>query len=271
MTIDMTSHVTTNRSTKFGINGLRLSLVASLAVLSAACGTKDAEGPLAPSGPQGRVRFVNVITDTTRGRVNAILEGLPFGVNLTYSQSTPATLPAPSSANYAAVLAGPRSLVLKRTADTNVVVATIPFTVVEAQDRTVYAIGGVGGSAVTPIVTTDVNAPPTAGQARVRVVHLSPTAGPVDVFVTAVGADLAAATPTIAGATYQSSSNYLALPAGTYQVRVVPAGTAPAARAAAVAINVGSLVLASGNGRTIVTADNNVGGAPLRAFVLTDQ
>ncbi len=242
-----------------------------LILLSTACGTKDAEGPLAPSGPQGRVRFVNVITDTTRGRVNAILEGVPFGVNLTYTQSTPATLAAPSTANYAAILSGPRSLVLKRTADTNVVVATIPFTVNEGQARTVYAVGGAAGSAVTPVITADDNTVPATGQARVRVVHLSPSAGPVDVFVTAVGADLATATPTIAGAAYQSASVYLTLPAGTYQVRVVPAGTAPAARAAAVAINVASLVLASGNGRTIVAADNNVGGAPLRAFVLTDQ
>jgi hypothetical protein len=29
--------------------------------------------------------------------------------------------------------------------------------------------------------------------------------------------------------------------------------------------------LAGGAARTIVLADNNVGGAPLRAFVLTDQ
>lgn len=276
MTIDMKDDVTTDRSSRMWVLD-RMSrrgpavLAAGLVMLSAACGTKDAEGPLAPSGPQGRVRFVNVITDTTRGRVNAILEGLPFGVNLTYAQSTPATLGAPSTANYAAILSGPRSLVLKRTADTNVVVATIPFTVSEGQDRTVYAIGGSAGSAVTSVVTADVNTAPAAGQARVRVMHLSPTAGPVDVFVTAVGADLAAATPSVTGATYQSASNYLALPAGTYQVRVVPAGTAPAARAAAVAINVASLVLASGNGRTIVTADNNVGGAPLRAFVLSDQ
>lgn len=276
MTIDMRDDVTTDRSPKAralhrGAHPGRTALIAGLAFLSVACGTKDAEGPLAPSGPQGRVRFVNVITDTTRGRVNAILEGLPFGVNLAYTQSTPATLAAPSTANYAAILSGPRSLVLKRTADTNVVVATIPFTVSEGQDRTVYAIGGTAGSAVTSVITADVNTAPAAGQARVRVMHLSPTAGPVDVFVTAVGADLATATPSVAGATYQSASNYLALPAGTYQVRVVPAGTAPAARAAAVTINVASLVLASGNGRTIVAADNNVGGAPLRAFVLTDQ
>jgi hypothetical protein len=38
-----------------------------------------------------------------------------------------------------------------------------------------------------------------------------------------------------------------------------------------VAINVASLALAANTVRTIVAADNNVGGAPLRAFVLLDR
>ncbi len=246
-------------------------LLAGFLLAAAACGTKDAPDPLSPSGPQGRVRFVNVITDTTRGRVNATLEGVPFGVNLTYTQATPAILAAPSTASYAAILTGPRTLVLKRTADTNTVVATIPFTVAEGQDRTVYAIGGAGNSAVTGLITTDENAAPATGQTRVRVVHLSPSAGPVDIYVTAVGADLFSASPTLANVAYQAASQYIAVPTGTYQVRVVPAGTAPAARVGAVAIDIASLLLPPNGVRTIVAADNNVGGAPLRAFVLVDQ
>lgn len=245
--------------------------VALLALAAMACGTTDAADPLQPTGTTGRVRFVNVITDTTRGRVNAILEGVPFGVNLTYTLSTPATLPAPNTANYAAVLSGNRSLVLKRTADTAVTVATLAFTVGASEDRTVYAIGGAAGSAVTAFVTTDTNTTPAAGQVRVRVVHLAPTAGNVDVFVTTPGADLAAATPTLSGVPYRGVSGYLTVAAGTYQVRVVPAGTAAAARAANVAINVASLALPALGNRTIVAADNATGGAPLRAFVLTDR
>src|SRR3954470_20912672 len=98
----------------------KLAIIAA-GVALAACGTKDAPDPLSPAGPTGRVRFVNVITDTTRGRVNAILEGVPFGVNLTYTLTTPATLPAPNTAPYAPILTGSRTLVLKRTADTTAV------------------------------------------------------------------------------------------------------------------------------------------------------
>lgn len=247
-----------------------LAVVTLAGLVLAACGTTDAADPLAPTGPTGRVRFVNVITDTTRGRVNAILENVPFGANLTYTQSTPITLPAPNTANYSPIYTGSRTLVLKRTADTNTVVSTIAFTVAAGQDQTIYATGGVGASAVGSFITTDDNSL-SAAQARVRVVHLSPTAGAVDVFVTAVGADLAAATPTLTNVAVRSASAYLTLNPGTYQVRVVPAGTAPALRAGAVAINVPSLAVTAGTVRTVVAADNNVGGAPLRAFVLQDR
>lgn len=242
----------------------------AFALLLSACGTSEAPGPLQPSDPVGRVRLVNVITDTTRGRVNASLEGLPFGVNLTYTQSAPATLPAPSTAPYAAVLAGNRTFVLKRTADTNAVVATLPFTITSTQDRTVFAIGGAGASTVTALVTTDDNTV-LAGQARVRVVQLAPSGGAMDVFITAVGADLSAATPSATGLAYQGTSPYVTLAPGTYQVRTVPAGTAPANRATSVGVNVASVAVAAGAVRTIVTADNSVGGAPLRGFVLSDR
>ena len=254
-------------SSKRFVRGATLGALASIAI---ACGTKEAPGPLEPSGPAGRVRFVNVITDN-RGAVNAILEGVPFGVNLTYTQSAPITLAAPSTAPYAAVLAGARTFVVKRTADTTSTVASLPFTSVANQDQTVYAFGGANSTAVTGLITDDVNTSVASGQTRLRFVQLSPTAGAVDVFITAVGADLATATPTFSNVTYRAASAYVALPAGTYQVRVVPAGTAPANRGTSVSINLASQALASGNARTIVAADNASGGAPLRLFLLTDQ
>ena len=247
-----------------------LGALATLAAI-AACGTKEAPGPLEPSGSTGRVRFVNLITDTTRGRVNAVLEGVPFGVNLTYGQSTPATLPSPSTANYSAILVGNRTLLLKRTADTTVTVATVSFAVASGQDQTVYAIGGASASAVTSVVLEDANPDITASATRLRVVNLSPTAGAVDVFVTAPNADLSTATPTFANVAYKTASTYVTPAPGTYQVRVVPVGTAPALRAGAVAVSVSDFALAGGTGRTIVIGDRNVGGAPLTAFVLADR
>ncbi|HXG69730.1 MAG TPA: DUF4397 domain-containing protein [Gemmatimonadaceae bacterium] len=255
----------------------RRAAVALLTLLSsAACGTEEAPDALAPTGALGRVRFVNLITDPARNPVNALLESLPFGVNLAYGGTTPSSLPAPATATYSSILAGPRTLVLKRTADTSVTVATINFTVVEGQDRTVYATGGTGGAAVTSLITLDANPVPATGQSTLRIVNM--TTGPVDVFVTASGADLATATPAVTNLAPQSGSAPITLAAGTYQIRFVPAGTAPASRAGAVSLTVTSgaansptLALAAGAARTVVAAPSTSGGAPLRAFVLTDR
>ena len=247
---------------------VRVAILAAAAML-AGCGTTDAADPLIP-GQFGRIRFVNLITDATRVPVNAVLEGLPFGVNIAYGGTTPFTLPAPANAIYSPVLTGARSLGLRRTADTLVTVATFPLQVVNTVDYTVYATGGAGASAIAAFVTADTNSAPAIGQVRVRVVHLAPSAGSVDVFVTAVGADLAGATPTLANVPLRASA-YLSVVAGTYQVRVVPAGTAPALRAANVAINLASVALPANGARTIIAADNATGGAPFRFIALTDR
>ena len=246
--------------------------IAAAILVATGCGTKDAADPLQPTGPTGRIRFVNLITDPTRNPVNAILEGLPFGVGLGYTQSTPATLPAPSTANYSPVYAGDRSIVLKRTADTTVTVGTLSVSVAADNDYTVFATGGTGGSAVTAFTTTDVNTPIPNGQVRIRVVNVSPAAGAVDVFITAPNADLATATPVATALANRATFAGVTAAPGNYQVRTVPAGTAPAARAAAVNTSFTTpAAIAAGGGRTIVIADAPAGGAPPRSFALTDQ
>ena len=240
----------------------------------AACGTKEAASPLEPSGPTGRIRFVNLINDPARNPVNAILESVPFGVNLGYTGTTPSSLPAPNTANYSAILTGARSLVIKKTADTSVTVATFSLTIAANEDRTIYAIGGAGGGTVTSFSVTDLNSAIPAGQVRLRVVNLSPAAGAIDAFVTAPNADLSTATPIATNVGSQSVSTYVNVGAlASYQIRAVPAGTAPANRAASVLVSITPTapLLAAGTGRTFVVADKAAGGGPPTAFVITDQ
>lgn len=252
-----------------------LSSIAALLAVSAACGTKEAPGPLEPSGPTGRVRFVNLITDPARLPVNAILENVPFGVNLGYGGTTPSSLPSPATANYSPILVGDRSLVLQKTADPSVTVATLTFTIAQDQDQTVYATGGTGGGAVTGFMTTDPRPAPGAGQVAVRIVNMSPTGGALDFFVTAPNADLSTVSPTVANLALHGESVYVNLAAGTYQIRAVPAGTAPAARSTSVVINftppATPTPFPAGAGRTIVAADAAAGGTPLRAFLIRDS
>ena len=119
------------------------SFIAALALSAAACGTKDAPGPL-DAGQTGRIRFVNLITDPARLPVNAVLESVPFGVNLGYGGTTPSSLPSPATANYSAILVGDRTLDLVRTSNPTLTVATLSFTIVLGADHTVYAEGGTG-------------------------------------------------------------------------------------------------------------------------------
>ena len=250
-------------------------LIAALVFTGAACGTKEAPGPLEPTGETGRVRFVNLITDPARLPVNAVLENVPFGVNLGYGGTTPSSLPSPATANYSAILVGDRSLVLQKTADPSITVATMTFTIVQGDDHTIYATGGTGGGAITGFMTTDPTPAPAAGQVAVRIVNMSPTGGALDFFVTTPNADLSTATPTAANLGYHGESAYVNLAAGTYQIRAVPAGTAPAARATSVVINftppATPTPFPAGGGRTIVAADAATAGTPLRAFLLPDR
>ena len=261
----MTFSMTTRRP-----RSLCLTWAAVVALVVAACGTKDAPGPLEPTSGQGRIRFVNLITDPSRNPVNVILDNLSFGVNLGYTATTPASLPAPSTANFAPIYEGAKSLVLKKTADTSVVVATLPITVTAGTDYTLYATGGTGGATVTGFTVADNNPAITTGQAKLKVTNMSPTAGAMDVFITTANADLTTATPVAENlGTQEVFAGTLVAP-GTYSVRTVPAGTLAADRPAAVNSTL-SVTVAAGNGRTIVIADAAAGGTPLRSFVLTDQ
>ena len=251
-------------------SGLRMTIAGAF-FFATACGTKDAPGALSPQGDVARVRFVNVITDPARNPVNAILEKVPFGVNLAYTASTPASLASPSTANYDAILTGSRTLVVKRTADTTVTLATITFTIAKDEDKTIYAVGGTGGGAVTSVITTDVNTAALATEVRMRIANMSPTLGAADVFVTAPGADLSAATPDATNLASQTASAYFSKAPATYSVRFVPAGTPAGARNASVSLTLANTAFAGGTGRTVVAADRQAGGAPLQAFVLADR
>jgi len=126
-----------------------------------------------------------------------------------------------------------RSLVLKKTADTTVVVATISFTVADNLDYTVYATGGTGGAPVT----TSSRPTRTRFQQRARwkcvIVNMSPSAGAVDVFVTAPNADLSRRLLRGRPRLPECLALRVFSP-GTYQVRASPAGTLPPPRTSVV-------------------------------------
>jgi hypothetical protein len=233
-------------------------MVWGLAGLALLAGCVETGGPPVTSG----LRLVNAITDGSRQPVHIRLDGGSVGQSIPFL----GTSQVAGGGIYVRVTPGEHNFTLRWATDTSVIVASYTFEVEPFEERTVYAIGSGG---FTPIHTSDANGPPPAGTVRLKAVNLSVIAGPMDVFVTAPDADLATAIPQAASIPFGGASEYFFISAGTYRVRFVPSGIAPADRAANVRLNIAPQTL-SGGGRTFVAADAP-GGLVVAGTVLVDQ
>jgi hypothetical protein len=79
----------------------------------------------------------------------------------------------------------------------------------------------VGGLLMSDTVLT--NIPP--GNFALRLANASSTAGAIDVYLTAPGADLSTVSPFVTATTYQTDSAFVNVPLGTYQLRLTRTGT----------------------------------------------
>lgn len=104
----------------------------------------------------------------------------------------------------------------------------------------------------------------TSGNARVNVIHASPTAGTVDIYVTAYGADLPD-TPSINDATFKATQSLGEVTAGEYQVRITGGSDTD------VVFDSGPLTLASGANLSVVAVDTSEEEAwsPVDLVILT--
>ena len=224
-----------------------LSLLFAVGALVSACGDDDDNG----TGPEnsGRVRVVHLSPDAPN--VDVLVDDVVVASNVPYL----------TASEYLDVEAGSRNL-LVRVANTSTTVLEQDVSVSDGSDYTVLVAGLL--AAVSLEVLTDDNAAPASGNAKVRLIHGAPTAGLVDIYVTAPGADLSAAIPTLTDIDYGIVSPYLEVPAEDYQVRVTPAGTLD------VVIDSGTLTLEAGDIRTGIAVDAPGGGDPFDALVLED-
>lgn len=230
---------------------LALIVVAALA----ACGTEDVGiTGFEPTQPTGRIRFVHAISGANA--VNVTVDGVPLGANVGYGAVAPASL-------YYPAYVGNRQFAVRRTADTSVRFLDAPVAVAANVDHTVLAVGG--GAAVTAVVLTDNNAPPAAGNIKVRAVNAASAAGNVDVYVTAQGASIVTIPPTFADLAPRAASGHLERPAGAFQVRFTTAGTKTVVRDVSVA------AVGAGGIRTVVLLEAAAGGPPFTSATLTDR
>jgi hypothetical protein len=118
---------------------------------------------------------------------------------------------------------------------------------------------------IAPIVTTADRSAPPAGQAKVRVFHGAPSAPAVDVYVTAPGADIGTAEPVLSNVPFSAISDYLTVPAGSYDVKVTVAGTKT------VAIRADALQVEAGLVAMVAALDAKGAGSPFSLAVLDER
>jgi len=125
----------------------------------------------------------------------------------------------------------------------------------------VYAIGDL--AEIGPLITYDDDRR-LATQAKLRIIHGSPSAGPVDVYLTTAGANIATLSPTYPGLEFADDTNFVSYAAGTYELTITPAGSKTAA------IGPLSVTLKDTGIYTAVARDAPGGGAPFGLILLDD-
>jgi hypothetical protein len=141
------------------------------------------------------------------------------------------------------------------------VVINAPLTLNAGTQYSVYAVGTL--ATIAPLVTTD-DRRRLATQAKVRIIHGSPTAGNVDIYLTAPGTGIATATPILTSVPFKADTGFLSVAAGSYDVTVTPTGTKTAA------IGPATITVTNNGVYTAVARDNAGGGLPLGLILLDD-
>lgn len=131
------------------------------------------------------------------------------------------------------------------------------------QFQTVVVTGT--GSEITAITITDQSTAAT-GNWQIRVMHAGQSTPALDLYVTAPGADLNAATPLVTGINWRDVTDYQLIGVGSYQIRLTPTGT----KTALISSSDQGLAFQDGQVSSLLVLDNPTSGAPPAGFLLPD-
>src|SRR5919107_350572 len=165
---------------------------------------------VAPAFAQGagqtQVRVAHLAPDAPN--VDVYVNGDPVLTDVPYT----------TVSEYLSLPAGTQQVTVYATGDTTSPVIDVPVELAAGGAYTVAAVGLVADNSLTAQVYEDDLRSPASGNAKVRVVHASPDAGPVDVIPRGGEA-------LVSGLAFPEASPYAEVPAGSYTLDVNAAGT----------------------------------------------
>jgi len=184
--------------------------------------------------------------------VDVLVDGQVVLADVTYKAASQFLSIVSGNRNVKVNVAGTSTTVI----DANIDFATDSFTTIIATDFVAQ---------IAALVLPDEGSPPSGNFLRIRVVHSSPSAPPVDVYVTAPGADINAIPPTLSNVVFKDVSDFLEIPEGNYQIRITATGSKTAV------YDSGSIALDAGSVLTAVALDATGGTSPVTLIVLTND
>jgi hypothetical protein len=176
---------------------LGLALMTALALVAPA---------FAQGTGQAQVRVAHLAPDAPN--VDVYVNGDPILTDIPYT----------TVSEYLSLPAGTQQVTVYATGETTSPVIDTPVKLTAGGAYTVAAVGLVADDSLTAQVYQDDLRSPDSGNAKVRVVHASPDAGPVDVIPRGGRA-------LVSGLAFPEASPYAEVPAGSYTLDVNAAGT----------------------------------------------
>lgn len=237
----------------------KLTTILIMAALVTGCGDSD-QLVLSMEEALGlQVQVLHASADAPA--VNVLVDGTPLLTDVDFKDASPFIDLSPGEYDFdvEAIIPGG-----------NAIVIDLPPTSLDANMQySIVAIGRTadllsnGAEPLRALVVANEKSPVGAGNVRAQVLHASPDAPEVDVYVTAPDADLTAEAP-LGTFAFGEDLGPVEIPAATYQVRVTLAGDP-----AAIAFDSGAISLPA-DANLLIAAVNNTttGSSPISLLVL---
>lgn len=177
----------------------------------------------------------------------------PLVSDLAYPNFTPFVNVAPDTYNVKVV----------DSATQTVAVIDVDLTLMAGVRYDVLAVDTFAGSNIEALLAID-DFRRIATESKVRIIHGSPSAGPVDIYVTAPQTDINTVEPTLTNIPFKANTGFLSLEPGDYEVTVTGTGSKmPAIGPAPITIEAGGVY-------TAIARDAEGGGTPLGLILMDD-